>query len=259
MTTLSTWARRIAADLKISIAFCTRLPVRDPAPAGTDVARASWALPIAGAAVGVIAALVYFIASAVRLSPPLAAALALAASTAVTGALHEDGLADTADGFGGGKDRESKLAIMRDSALGTYGACALILSFLLRWSALAAIAHPVAAAMALITAHASARAPLPIFMRLVPQARSDGLSAAAGEPPGESAAAACMIGVIALLVALGPLGGAIGVALLIGASLLMGRLSRKQIGGQTGDVIGALEQINEIIIMLIAAMVLIGR
>jgi adenosylcobinamide-GDP ribazoletransferase len=253
MTLLDKWPHRIIADLKTSIAFCTRLPIGDAAVTGSDVARASWALPIAGAAVGAIGALVYCIAGAVRLSPSIAAALALAATTAVTGALHEDGLADTADGFGGGKDRDSKLAIMRDSRLGTYGACALFLSFLLRWSALAAIANPVAVAMALIASHMSARAPLPMFMRLVPRARGDGLSAGAGEPSAESAAAACMIGVIALCVALGPLAGVIAIALLIGAGLLMGSLSRSQIGGQTGDVLGAFEQVNEVVVLLTAA------
>jgi adenosylcobinamide-GDP ribazoletransferase len=256
MTIPETWPQRIAADLKTSIAFCTRLPIGAEAAAGSDVARASWALPIAGVAVGAIGALVYAIASAVGLSPPIAAGLALAATTAVTGALHEDGLADTADGFGGGQDRESKLAIMRDSRLGTYGACALLLSFLLRWSALATIAQPLAVTMALIASHASARAAMPVFMRHVARARGDGLSAAAGEPPWESAAAACVIGVIALFVALGPSAGVIGVALLIGAGLLSGFLSRSQIGGQTGDVLGALEQVNEIIVMLIAMVVL---
>jgi adenosylcobinamide-GDP ribazoletransferase len=256
MTLLDKWPHRITADVKTSIAFCTRVPIGDVTSASGDVARASWALPIAGAAVGAISALVYAVATATWLSPPIAAALALAATTTITGALHEDGLADTADGFGGGKDRDSKLAIMRDSRLGTYGACALFLSFLLRWSALVAIANPFAVTVALIASHMSARAPLPIFMRLVPRARGDGLSAAAGEPSHESAAAACVIGVIALFVALGPLAGVIAVALLIGLGLLMGSLSRSQIGGQTGDVLGALEQVNEIIVLLIAAVVL---
>src|SRR5260370_14007807 len=207
MTTPRTWPHRIAADLKTSIAFCTRLPIGDAAPAGSDVARASWALPIAGAAVGAIAALVYAIAGALALSPPVAAALALAAATAVTGALHEDGLAHTADRFCGGKDRETKLAIMRDSRVGTYGACALVLSFLLRWSSLATIAHPYAVTVALIASHISARASLPVFMRLAPRARGDGLSACPGEPSWESATAACIIAVIALFAALCPSAG----------------------------------------------------
>ena len=113
--------------------------------------------------------------------PPLpAAALAVAATVAVTGALHEDGLADVADGFGGGATRERKLEIMRDSRIGTYGVCALILSFILRISALTNLGDPALVTAVLVAAHAAARAPIPAFMRLVPAARTDGLSADAG-------------------------------------------------------------------------------
>ncbi|WP_338320010.1 adenosylcobinamide-GDP ribazoletransferase, partial [Bradyrhizobium ottawaense] len=120
------------------------------------------------------------------------------------GALHEDGLADTADGLGGGRTRERKLEIMRDSRIGTYGVCALILSFGLRWSALAAIADPLLVAFALCAAHAAARAGVPAFMSLVPPARPDGLSASAGSPPGRSVAIAFALGTLALALALGP-------------------------------------------------------
>jgi adenosylcobinamide-GDP ribazoletransferase len=262
MMTPGGWLYRLAAELKISILFCTRLPLAhadlagDVPVDGGDVARASWTIPLAGALVGGIGALVYWAAYQIGLPPLPAAALALAATVATTGCLHEDGLADTADGFGGGKDREHKLAIMRDSRLGTYGACALAGSFILRWSALATIADPLPVAMALIAAHASARAPLPAFMRLVRPARSDGLSAHAGRPPPESAAAACLLGAIALLIGLGPVGAIAGLLLLTCASVGMAWLSLKQIGGQTGDVVGALEQVNEILILLAAAVVL---
>jgi adenosylcobinamide-GDP ribazoletransferase len=210
-------------------------------------------MPIAGALVGLIGAAVYWLTSAVGLPPFSAAALALAATLIATGCLHEDGLADTADGFGGGSSRERKLEIMRDSRIGTYGACALALSLILRWSALASIADPAAVAMALIAAHAAARAPLPAFMRFVPPARSDGLAAAAGGPPREGAAAASFLGVVALGLCLGPGAVIIGLLLLSSAAILMAWLSVQQIGGQTGDVLGALEQINEILILLTAA------
>jgi adenosylcobinamide-GDP ribazoletransferase len=107
--------------------------------------------------------------------------------------------------------------------------------------------------MALIAAHAAARAPLPAFMRFVPPARSDGLAAAAGGPPREGAAAASFLGVVALGLCLGPGAVIIGLLLLSSAAILMAWLSVQQIGGQTGDVLGALEQINEILILLTAA------
>jgi adenosylcobinamide-GDP ribazoletransferase len=251
------WLGGLAADIRTSILFCTRLPLAHATPvAGGDVARASWAIPVAGALVGGIGALAYWASYQIGLPPLPSAALALAATAATTGCLHEDGLADTADGFGGGMDPEHKLAIMRDSRLGTYGACALAASFILRWSALAAIADPLSVAMALVAAHASARAALPMFMRFVPPARSDGLSAHAGRPPWEGAAAACVVGALALLVGLGPLGAICGLLLLTCASAAMARLSMQEIGGQTGDVAGALEQVNEILILLAAAIVL---
>jgi adenosylcobinamide-GDP ribazoletransferase len=248
---------RLAADLKISILFCTRLPLAHSKPiAGEDVARASWALPIAGAFVGGAGALVYWFAFHLGLPAALAAALALTAMLIATGCLHEDGLADTADGFGGGKDLAHKLEIMRDSRIGTYGACALTLSLILRWSAVAAIAHPLTVAMALIAAHASARAPLPIFMRFIPRARADGLSAQAGPPPPISAAVAGLLGFVALIIALGPTTAMVGLLLLIVADVFLGWLSMRQVGGQTGDVIGAVEQVNEILILLTCAALL---
>jgi adenosylcobinamide-GDP ribazoletransferase len=203
--------------------------------------------------VGLAGAFAYKVASRLGLPPNLAALLALAATALVTGALHEDGLADTADGLGGGRTRERKLEIMRDSRIGTYGVCALVLSFGLRWSALATIADPSLVAFALLSTHAAARAGVPAFMLLVPPARPDGLSASAGSPPGRSAAIAFALGTLALALALGPGKALIGLILLTLAGLLLARLAIRQIGGQTGDVLGAFEQIGEILILLVAA------
>ena len=101
----------------------------------------------------------------------------VAATVLVTGCLHEDGLADTADGFGGGGSKERKLEIMRDSRSGAYGVAALVLSILLRVGAIASLVDPALVAAALIAAHAGARAAMPVFMAAVPRARHDGLSA----------------------------------------------------------------------------------
>src|SRR5271163_3052019 len=143
----------LIADLRIGISLCTRVPLAPTAPVGDgDVARASWTLPVAGLLVGLAGAIAYWLASRAHLPPEPAAVLALAVTLLLTGAIHEDGIADTADGFGGGKSREQKLAIMRDSRVGTYGACALGISLLSRWSALAVIAEPHLAAIALVVA-----------------------------------------------------------------------------------------------------------
>ena len=257
MSTPAAWVHGLATDLRIAIAFSTRLPVAQSVPiGGDDVARASWALPIAGLLVGGLGALAYWIAFRIGLPPSLAAPLALAVTLLATGCLHEDGLADTADGFGGGKTRAHKLEIMRDSRIGTFGVCALVISLLLRWSALTTIADPLSVAMALLAAHASARAPLPALMRFVPPARTDGLSAQAGRPAPQNIVAAGVLGAIALGLGLGPLAAIIGLILLACALLFVALLSLRQIGGQTGDVLGALEQINEALVLLTAVVLL---
>ena len=245
---------RLARDLKVALSFCTRLPVLQAiSVTGADVARAGWALPIAGALVGAIGALVYWLAAALGLPAMPAAALAVAATVLSTGALHEDGLADVADGFGGGATRERKLDIMRDSRLGTYGACALVLSLLLRISAIASLTQPELVVSALLAAHIAARGVMPAVMWFVPPAKPDGLSASAGLPPTASVVIAAVLGAIALGVGLGPGAGAIAVlAVLVGAAVVA-RLSIAQIGGQTGDVLGAVEQVSEILILLVAA------
>ncbi|OSI21126.1 adenosylcobinamide-GDP ribazoletransferase [Bradyrhizobium canariense] len=251
--------RDVIADLRIAASFVTILPVAPSKPAADGaVARATWALPVAGLAVGLTGALVYAIASRFGLAPNLAALLALAATALVAGALHEDGLADTADGLGGGRTRERKLEIMRDSRIGTYGVCALILSFGLRWSALATIANPWAVALALCAAHTAARAGLPAFMSQVAPARPDGLSASAGSPPSRSVAIAFAVGILALVLALGPGKALVSLILLALSGLMLARLAIRQIGGQTGDILGAFEQTGEILILLVAAAVQIG-
>jgi adenosylcobinamide-GDP ribazoletransferase len=245
--------QNLTADLRIGLSLCTRLPIGPVAPVGEgDVARASWTFPIAGLVVGLVAAFVYWLALRFNVAPQPAAALALAATMLLTGAMHEDGLADTADGLGG-KTREQKLDIMRDSRIGTFGACALAISLMLRWSTLADIAEPHFAAAALIAAHVGARACLPAFMQLVPAARQDGLSSAAGRPPAPSVIAALILAVIFLLFALGVSGTIVTLLLLLLAGLLLARLATRQFGGQTGDVLGAMEQVGEAVILLVAA------
>ncbi len=247
------WAAERLGELTTGLAFSTRLPLRHAAPiGGAALKQALWALPVAGLVVGIIGAVVYALAYRLALPAWSAAALAVAASLAATGCLHEDGLADTADGFGGGNTREQKLDIMRDSRIGTYGVCALVLSILIRIGAVASLDDPGTVAAALIAAHCAARAAMPVLMFFVAPARSDGLSADVGQPQGARAGIAAALGIIALLFGLG-LAHAVAAAIVLAIVVaLMALLSVKQIGGQTGDVMGALEQIGEIAVLLVA-------
>jgi len=181
-----------------------------------------------------------------------AAALALGGSAILTGALHEDGLADVADGFGGGRNLESKLEIMRDSRLGTYGAMVLLVNFAAKLSALAAIPDDYVVP-SLIAAHALGRGILPAMSLNLPYARKDGLARNAGQP---DAATATIAAGLALLIALLSLSwsNAFYAAVLAGVSgLSIAWLALRQIGGQTGDVIGSAEQVAETAILVLLA------
>jgi adenosylcobinamide-GDP ribazoletransferase len=242
-----------ARDLRAAALFLTRLPLGRMAPrAEVDLAHAAWSFPLVGLLVGLTGAIVYRLAHALGLPPWPAAALTVAATLAATGCLHEDGLADTADGFGGGATRERKLEIMRDSRIGTFGVCALTLSLLLRVGALASLASPAAVVMALFAAHGAARASLPAFMYLVPLARTDGMAHAAGRPTREAALIAGVLGALILALFLGLLPAIAALILLLLVMVLLAWLSLTQIDGQTGDVLGALEQVGEIVVLLVA-------
>src|SRR5260370_40396891 len=169
-------------DVIAAARFLTRLPVAGLATAETGLlARSMRAFPVVGLVVGLAGWAAFAIAAALGLPATIGALLAVAVTVLTTGALHEDGLADTADGFGGGEDRAGKLAIMRDSRSGAYGVLALAFSVALRAAALAVLTTPRAGA-ALIAAHAVSRAGLPIVMRWLAPARDDGLGASAGQP-----------------------------------------------------------------------------
>ncbi|CAM5346981.1 Adenosylcobinamide-GDP ribazoletransferase [Aquamicrobium terrae] len=122
-------------DCLLCIGFFTRIPLRDR-KLSRRFADALWAMPLAGLIVELAVGIVMVTTIALGLRPEISSALALASGVLVTGGLHDDGLADLADGFGGAHDRETKLTIVRNSSIGSYGVMALILSMLLRWTAL---------------------------------------------------------------------------------------------------------------------------
>jgi adenosylcobinamide-GDP ribazoletransferase len=246
----------VVDDIAICLAFYTRLPVPFARVGERDFASAQWAAPVAGLAVGLVGGFVFLVADFLGQPATVAAALAVASTVFVTGALHEDGLSDTADGFGGGGTRERKLEIMRDSRIGTFGATALMFSILLRWSALAALAAPSLAFCALIASHAAGRAAMPAFMRLAPPARTDGLSATAGAVPDSTVLLAGSVAGAILLFTLGLHAAVLSILALALLFFLLRRLCENQIGGQTGDVLGALEQLSEIAVLMIASAIL---
>nr|WP_243429546.1 adenosylcobinamide-GDP ribazoletransferase [Acetobacter sacchari] len=217
--------------------------------AAMSMARSSWTWPLIGGLIGLIGGGAMEALRALGIPAPVAALCALSVQTLLTGGLHEDGLADVADGFGGGRDRERKLAIMRDSRIGSYGALALVLTTMLRASAIAAIPADRALA-ALVLASAASRGALPLVMTLLPPAREDGLGRSVGKPP----AFAVVFGLVA------PLGfllitsqrPAEWTATMIGAAFIA-IMAWRQINGYTGDVLGATVVVAECGAMIAAS------
>ena len=241
------------AALMTATAFLTTLPIERPARSDWQLADASWAFPLVGAGIGISAALAFLLSQLIGLGDWLAALLSVLAGLVLTGALHEDGLADTADGLFGGRDRAAKLAIMRDSRQGSFGVLATVLSVLLRAAALAAIGDMIHAGLALIAAHAVSRAMLPMALWGMAPARTEGMGAAAGRTRPRDVIGAMVIGVLIGLTALGPLRGMIALGLAGTAVLGVACLARRQIGGYTGDVLGALQQTGEIVMLLVSS------
>jgi adenosylcobinamide-GDP ribazoletransferase len=242
-------------ELRFAAGFLTRLPVvaaTAEIPVGA-LAGASWAFPLVGAAIGLLGAIAYSLAATLGLPPPAAALISVASTIVLTGGLHEDGLADSADGLLGGGDRGERLAIMRDSRSGPYGVLALVFSAGLRAAALAALGDPVRVAAALVAAHAAARGGLPLVLRALDPARADGLGATAGRPEASIAWAASGLGAVIALIALGVSAGVAALVFAGAAMALVAGLARRRIGGYTGDVLGAVEQAGEIVMLLAAS------
>jgi len=236
--------------LRAAIAFLTRVPASAPSDAGgTSLA---W-FPVVGALIGLAGAMAYAVAL-LRVPPLLAAALAAAALVALTGALHEDGLADSADAWGGGSNREDALRILHDPAHGTYGVVALVLVLLLRVSAVAAMTAS-SALLLLPAAHALSRASMVAVLVTTPPARSGGLAAMFGTLASRRASVTALAGglVIGLAFA-GPI--ALAFAAVVGSGAwLVRRLALRSIGGVTGDVLGAVQQVTETVVLVIGAAV----
>ena len=241
-------------DIVISLTLLSRLPI----PYGLNTrfdrqAQATWAFPIAGLIISSIAMIIASLALALGLMPAFTAGLVLATQMILTGALHEDGLADTVDGFWGGNSVEQRLKIMSDSTLGTYGMLALIVTIGLRWLSLTVILqHSI---WPIVAVAVMSRAGLPTLMTWLPTAKATGLSANIGAPPLISAILAGLLGLTISAVVL----GTSIIPILLTLSLTMTGVAltaRNKIQGQTGDVLGATQQVSETSCLIVLASIL---
>lgn len=235
-------------EIVLALVLLTRLPLpRLSEEAFADGARAVWAYPLAGGLVGAIAACVGAVLLTLGLPTMIAAGGVLATLALLTGAMHEDGLADTADGFWGGQTTARRLEIMKDSQIGSYGVLALILVTGLRWGAYSALLT--IGVLPVIVAAMLSRAGMPWLMARLPHARAEGLSRSVGTP-------VMMRALLAILLASGlgiVLIGAVTIAALASAlvaTCLVGAVAQAKIGGQTGDVLGAAQQLGELAVLV---------
>jgi len=245
--------RRRWTDLVVAVGFFTRLPVYRLLPGEAEVSlrRAVWAFPLGGLVAALGPAAIFAAASLLGLPPLPAAAWSLAGGLLLTGALHEDGLADLADAAGA-RDLARRLAVMRDSRIGSFGALALIVSSLVRVSALAACATPGRVALALLLAGTLSRGGILVLLLALPPARSDGLAASLLPLPRAPAAwglSLALLPALPLAPLLGPLATVRALAAALLALLLCALACRRLIGGHTGDALGAVSVAIECVVL----------
>lgn len=241
------WAAHQVRLLLCAVQFLTRAPTPSLKTFQSEwITRSARYFPLVGQGVGLISALVLVGAERVW-EGGVAAVLAISVGLLITGAFHEDGLADTADGLGGGQTPARRLEIMKDSRVGTYGVCALVLVLAVKGAVLAQAPVMIAAVM-LVAAHGLGRAAAVCLMRLTPYAPSGEAGKWKPVPQGVRTSEALVALVIAAwpLAFLPPVAALVGLAGGVALVLVISLLAKRLIGGHTGDVLGAAEQLFEV-------------
>ncbi|WP_310620326.1 adenosylcobinamide-GDP ribazoletransferase [Flexibacterium corallicola] len=247
----------LTQDVAACIRFFSRIPVPalgkadDPCRA-PDFQRLAKVIPIAGVVIALLPALFMLLLSASNLPSFVIAGVVVSVSVASMGCLHEDGLSDVCDGFFGGHTKELRLEIMKDSRIGAFGAAALILSLGLRWGLLTALLErysPLFAILVFLASELFSRFAFVALWQKLPAAYEGGLSQKFGKPDASGVLQAGLITVLPLLLFLfSPSGGNLIASLVVGGitTWCLARLTMKKIGGVTGDVLGAAQQLSSL-------------
>ena len=240
---MNAWLKREWRLLKMALVFFTRIPLHVADYREQDLNRSAKYFPLVGIVVGAVAAAVFGL-SLLFWPLELTVLASMVATILLTGAFHEDGLADTADGLGGGLDKERALTIMRDSRIGSYGAIALVLGLLVKFEALMYIPAPLLPGV-LLAGHALSRFAALLVIHVQPYVRSEGkakpLATALSR---KELAYAALFG----LLPLGLLAPKFWLALLPVAIIWLwfSHKLKVRLGGYTGDCLGAMQQLTEI-------------
>lgn len=230
--------------------WLTRIPLgRTDETEGYSLAASAWGFPVVGAIIGLGGGVIYWLGHRFGLPAVLAAMISVIALMLMTGALHEDGLADFVDGLGG-STRETRLSIMRDSRVGSFGVLALIPALALRVGAMTFLAATSKVVVALVISGALARGVMVAVMHALPLARREGQAVSAGRPSARVLGWTSAIGIVLAAVLL-PIRAAIIALIAAGAGgFAIAMIAKAKLGGSTGDVLGAAEQAAEVLVLL---------
>ncbi|WP_417812256.1 adenosylcobinamide-GDP ribazoletransferase [Thalassospira alkalitolerans] len=236
-------------DFWRALALLSRIPVSmrcDFRPEA--ITRSVWCWPFVGLFIAGVAIIPAFLTDILIGNSAVTAIMATLVLVLLTGAMHEDGIADCADGFGGGQDRQRKLEIMRDSRIGTYGVIALVLCLALRIVLLSLASDSGSMAAILIVMAVTSRAAIPVVMHFLDPARMDGLGKGAGRPELLMVVGGIGVALLLVLVVAGPMAVITSVMAMMVAVVLVGWIAKSQIGGHTGDVLGMTQIASELFV-----------
>lgn len=235
----------------LALSFFTRLPIGRRDFGNVTLAQSAWAFPIVGAVIGALDGLFYLAMLNLGIASNIAAWLTIIFHLLLTGGLHEDGLADTADGLASGKTIEQKLAIMRDSRIGSYGVLTLVTVISLRANIISGFADNLPTLLLFVAAAAASRGFMVIFMQSTTYARNDGLAANSGKPSIANTLTAALISIISLLLTSQIYSALIAIYTLAVLYIIIRYVVIKNFGGITGDTLGASQQLSEVAMLIV--------
>ncbi len=238
----------IFVHLTVSLGLFTRFPVTSHKH-DISLGKTVWAWPVIGILIGLFTGICAEVLNSLVLPPEISALLILALLVVSTGGFHEDGLADTCDGLWGGRTPEKRLEIMKDSRIGVFGVLALILTLLMRWILLKILFESGFLISPLVVVCTTSRVAIVPFMKILPNARRSGLSSAIGNIPLWSVGICVLISLIPIFIFLGPIGFLPVVSGLL-ITIPIYYFAKKLLHGQTGDVLGTVQQLTEIGILM---------
>ena len=243
-------------DILLALTFFTRIPIHFIVKHDRTLMQACWCFPLIGASIGLVGGTFFYLLLIIQVPVAISAVITICFIVILTGALHEDGLADTADGLGGGEDKKSKIEKMRDSRIGSYGVLAILLLTLIKLNALISLVtgKPYEIAiLSIICAHSLSRFSIIIIPYFSIPASNEGLARYAGKPANRGIIGSFLITFILILILL-PFDQAILSAFLaILVAGAVGLLANFQIKGYTGDILGAAQQVSEVTVLVYLA------